>query len=111
MKIEANAIKIVVIIIFLFPWPANASEKRDHAKMLCDTNLILCKHDCGKPDSDVDIDEGYEQCIEDCAASYGACYVDAGKIPRKSPGNFSELPTLAPNNTPDSAVGGDGQVQ
>ena len=48
VKIEANAIKIVVITICLFPWPANASEKRDHAKMLCDTNLILCKHDCGK---------------------------------------------------------------
>ena len=111
MKIEANAIKIVVIIICLFPWPANASEKRDHAEMLCGVDRILCNHDCGPPDSSVDIDEGYEQCKQDCLTKYGECLDDAGKIPRKSPGNFNDLPTLAPNNTPDSAVGGDGQIQ
>ena len=111
MKIEITVIKIAAIIICLFPWPANASEKRDHAKMLCNTNLILCKHDCGQPDPDVDIDVGYEECVDDCVSSYGACLVDAGKILRKSQGNLNDLPTLTPNNTPDNSVGSDGQIQ
>jgi hypothetical protein len=111
MKFETNAIRIIAIMICLFPGPANASEKRDNAKLLCEGNNMVCKLACGKPVSGVDIDEGYEQCLDDCVSEYAACLVDAGKIPRKSPGKLNDLPALTPNNIPDNSVGGDGQIQ